>query len=215
MIWHVSATDWISNTSCFTINGQKSQQKTDCSYFNRSKRFSATKCQNPKLEPKSTKSVAFMYATDFQSFTTNTKNDNNRKNKIGCKNYSSLTLYPKAAENYVLLILQPKQPENFSKLWKRWIIRISVAFTTEFSRFFLLPFTIFYNPKAVFGWTFHQPKKWKSVLISVLVFRWISVICGDHQTDLSEPVEIETFTMFVYAKLVRRPQDDIIMDHGR
>ena len=136
MVWHVSATDWISNTSWFSINGQKSQQKTDCSHFNRSKRFSATKCQNPKLEPKST----------------------NQRNP-----------------------LQPKTP------------KMTIC----------CQFTIFYNQKAVFGWTFYQPKKWKSVPISVLAFRWISGVCGDPKTDLSEPVEILTFTMFVYAKLVK------------
>ena len=31
----------------------------------------------------------------------------------------------------------------------------------------------------------------------------ISGTCGDAKTDLSEPVEIGTFTMFVYTKLVK------------
>ena len=100
------------------------------------------------------------------------------KNKIGCRNYFSLTLLPTATENYF-----------FS--YNRTTTRISVAhgcsffdkiITTDFFTFFRLRLPKFYNWNAVFGWTFYQPKKW----ISVLTFRWriMTIFSGHHQIQI-------------------------------
>ena len=57
-----------------------------------------TECQS-KLEPKPTKSVAVLHATDFQyTQPENAVSRNNRNNKIGCINFFLLALQPKASD---------------------------------------------------------------------------------------------------------------------